>query len=63
MYWLERIERLRNVLRKRPTYFYEMVQVYFDMTADEMYPYFGEKPEMPAEATSVDGYIPLQNWV
>jgi len=49
-YWEKRVERLRNVVRKRPTKLWEMVQKEFNLTNAQMIEYFGEKPEMPAEA-------------
>ena len=49
-YWEKRVERLRNVIRKRPTYLWELVQNTFDLTDAEMVGYFGKKPEMPADA-------------
>lgn len=49
-YWHKRLDFTRNVLKKRPTYFYEMVQEKFELTDDQMIIYFGEKPEMPADA-------------
>ena len=49
-YWEKRVERLRNVIRKRPTYLWEMIQNAFELTDAEMVGYFGEKPPMPADA-------------
>ena len=49
-YWEKRVERLRNVCRKRPTYLWEMVQNAFDLTDAQMVEYLGDKPEMPADA-------------
>jgi len=49
-YWEKRVERLRNVCRKRPTYLWEMIQNAFELTGEEMERYFGPKPEMPADA-------------
>ena len=49
-YWEKRVERLRNVVRKRPTLLWEYTQEAFNLTNDEMVKYFGEKPEMPPEA-------------
>ena len=46
-YWNTRLDRLRNVIKKRPTYFYEMVQEEFELTDGQMLIYFGTKPEMP----------------
>ncbi len=49
-YWEKRVERLRNVCRKRPTYLWEMVQKAFNLTDAQTVEYLGDKPEMPADA-------------
>ena len=49
-YWEKRVERLRNVIRLRPTRLWEFTQDAFNLTNAEMEKYFGEKPEMPPEA-------------
>ena len=49
-YWEKRVERLRNVVRKRPTLLWEMTQNAFNLTEAQMIEYFGEKPPMPPEA-------------
>lgn len=49
-YWNKRLDFTRNVMKKRPTYFYEMLQEQFQLSDDQMVIYFGEKPEMPADA-------------
>jgi len=49
-YWEKRVERLRNVCRKRPTYLWEMVQNAFSLTDAQTVEYLGEKPEMPPDA-------------
>ena len=49
-YWNKRLDFTRNVIKKRPTYLYEMVQEQFQLTDGQMVIYFGEKPEMPADA-------------
>ena len=49
-YWEKRVERLRNVIRLRPTRLWEYTQNAFNLTNAEMVKYFGEKPEMPPEA-------------
>ena len=49
-YWEKRVERLRNTIRKRPTYLWELTQNAFELTNSQMVEYFGEKPEMPADA-------------
>lgn len=49
-YWNTRLNRLRNVLKKRPTLFYTMVQEQFNLTDEQMLFYFGEQPPMPEDA-------------
>ena len=39
-YWQQRIARMRNVMRKRPTRLYYFIQDYFGMTDEEMAVYF-----------------------
>lgn len=46
-YWQERVERARNVMRKRPTLFWNMVKEYFKLSEEEMTAYFGACPLMP----------------
>ncbi|MCL1854413.1 MAG: lamin tail domain-containing protein [Clostridia bacterium] len=54
-YWNTRLDFTRNVLKKRPTYFYEMVQERFGLTNEQMLTYFGEKPPLPADAIYTEG--------
>ena len=49
-YWEKRVERLRNVIRKRPTLLWQFTQDVFNLSNEEMEKYFGPKPEMPPEA-------------
>lgn len=49
-YWNTRLNYTRNVLKKRPTLFYDMVQKQFELTDDQMLIYFGEQPPMPEDA-------------
>ena len=49
-YWEKRVERLRNVCRKRPNLLWKMLQDSFGLTNDQMIEYFGPQPEMPADA-------------
>ena len=49
-YWEKRVERLRNVVRLRPTRLWEYTQNAFNLTDSEMIHYFGPQPEMPPEA-------------
>ncbi|MBR5961590.1 MAG: lamin tail domain-containing protein [Clostridia bacterium] len=47
-YWESRVNRLRNVIRKRPTKLWDFTQAAFNLTDDQMVRYFGPRPEMPA---------------
>lgn len=49
-YWQKHVNQLRNVLKKRPTLLWEMVQEHFKLTDAQMLDYFGPKPVMPADA-------------
>ena len=49
-YWEKRVDRLRNVIKKRPTLLWEMVQAAFEQTDAQMEMNFGPKPDMPADA-------------
>ena len=49
-YWNTRLDFNRNVMKKRPTYFWEIVKKYFNLSDAAMVEYFGEKPAMPADA-------------
>ncbi len=49
-YWERHVNRLKNVIKKRPTLLWEMVQEAFDLTDEEMLHYFGPQPEMPTDA-------------
>ena len=49
-YWIERLNFTRNVMKKRPTYFYDLVQERFKLSDAQMLSYFGPQPEMPADA-------------
>ena len=49
-YWEKRVERLRNVCRKRPNLLWGYVQETFNLDDKEMEIYFGKRPEMPADA-------------
>ncbi|MFH1880773.1 MAG: CotH kinase family protein, partial [Bacillota bacterium] len=54
-YWNTRLDRTRNVIKKRPTYFYEMIQEYFKISDDRMLVYFGPKPPLPDDAIYTEG--------
>lgn len=49
-YWVSRIDRLRNVIRKRPRHFWVQMKEWYNLSDEEMIRYFGEKPEYPPEA-------------
>ena len=49
-YWEKRVERLRNVIRKRPNLLWGYTQDVFNLTNEQMEKYFGPQPEMPPEA-------------
>ncbi|HNW86551.1 MAG TPA: lamin tail domain-containing protein [Candidatus Limiplasma sp.] len=54
-YWYTRLDYNRNVLKKRPTYFYEMVQERLALTDEQMLQYFGAKPALPDDAVYTEG--------
>ncbi len=54
-YWNTRLDRSRNVIKKRPTYFYEMIQEYFSISDEQMVLYFGPKPPLPDDAIYTEG--------
>ena len=54
-YWNTRINRLKNTLMKRPTYFYEMVQERLELSDDQMLLFFGPKPPLPEGADYTEG--------
>ncbi|MHC1785892.1 MAG: lamin tail domain-containing protein [Christensenellales bacterium] len=48
-YWNTRVNRLRNVVRKRPTLCWEQVKEWFKLDDAAMIGYFGPKPAYPPE--------------
>ena len=50
-YWRSRVERLRNIARKRPAYCWRQVAEWFKLTDKQMESYFGPIPLIPADAT------------
>lgn len=50
-YWESRVERLRNVARKRPAYCWRQVAEYFKLTDAQMEQYFGPIPLIPKGVT------------
>ncbi len=49
-YWNTRVDRLRNVVKKRPTYCYDQVKEWFSLTDAQMAAYFGPRPAIPPDA-------------
>ncbi len=49
-YWEKHVNRLKNVIKKRPNLLWGMVQEQFKLTDAQMVEYFGPRPEMPADA-------------
>lgn len=54
-YWESRVERLRNVARKRPRHCWVQVKDWFKLTDQQMLEYFGPKPAFPPESI-LDSY-------
>ncbi len=50
-YWNTRVERLRNVVRKRPAFCWRQVQDWFKLSDAEMEAYFGPLPLLSEECT------------
>ena len=50
-YWNTRVERLRNVIRKRPAYCWRQVAEWFKLTDAQMEQYFGPIPLISSDAT------------
>jgi hypothetical protein len=46
-YWNSRVNRLKNVVKKRPTNCWKQVKEWFKLTDAQMIDYFGPMPEMP----------------
>ncbi|MBR5344554.1 MAG: lamin tail domain-containing protein [Clostridia bacterium] len=50
-YWQQRVEFIRNVIRKRPRKLWAMIKNEFNLTEAQMIEYgFGEQPHFPADA-------------
>ncbi len=49
-YWNIRVDRLRNVVKKRPTYCWDQVKEWFSLSDAQMQAYFGPRPEIPPDA-------------
>jgi len=48
-YWNVRVDRLKNVVKKRPTLCWDQVKEWFELTDAQMTDYFGPRPEMPPD--------------
>ena len=48
-YWESRVSRLRNIVRGRPHYLWEMVRDELQVSNEDMLKYFGPQPELPVE--------------
>ncbi|MGI6670040.1 MAG: lamin tail domain-containing protein [Christensenellales bacterium] len=51
-YWDTRVERMRDTMRKRPTYCYDQVKAWFKLSDAEMAGYFGPRPDFAPGATT-----------
>ena len=49
-YWQKRVNRLRNVIKKRPTRLWDFTKKAFSLSKKDMEKYFGPRPDMPADA-------------
>ncbi len=49
-YWNLRVDRMRNVVKKRPTYCWDQVKEWFSLSDAQMQSYFGPRPEIPPDA-------------
>ena len=49
-YWQQRIDRLRNTIKKRPNLFWGFAQEAFGLSNEEMQEYFGPRPAIPDDA-------------
>lgn len=49
-YWDKRVSRLQNTMKLRPYYLWGFVRDELNVTNAEMLKYFGERPEIPADA-------------
>ncbi len=49
-YWNQRVDRLKNVVKKRPTICWDQVKEWFSLSDAQMQSYFGPRPVMPADA-------------
>lgn len=49
-YWEQRVDRLRNTLKKRPNLLWKMVKDELKVSEEDMIRFFGPQPVMPADA-------------
>jgi hypothetical protein len=49
-YWNIRVNRMRNVVKKRPTNCWNQVKEWFSLTDAQIVGYFGPRPEIPPDA-------------
>ena len=49
-YWQQRIDRLKNTLKKRPNLLWGYIKDELNLTNTQMLEYFGERPAMPEDA-------------
>ena len=55
-YWNSRINRLRNVAKKRPRHCWVQVKEWYNLSDEQMIEYFGEKPEMQSLTMQIKKY-------
>ena len=49
-YWNSRVDRLRNVVKKRPSLCWDQVKEWFKLSDAQMRGYFGPRPDIPPDA-------------
>ncbi|HSK67877.1 MAG TPA: CotH kinase family protein, partial [Candidatus Limnocylindria bacterium] len=49
-YWNERVDRMRNVVKKRPALCWDQVKEWFSLSDTQMRAYFGPRPAIPPDA-------------
>lgn len=50
VYWQQRVDRAKNVMKKRPAVFWNMMKAHFKLSEEEMVFYFGACPVIPKDA-------------
>ncbi len=48
-YWNRRVDRLRNVVKKRPNIYWGQVKDWFKLSDQQMLDYFGPRPQIPPD--------------